>query len=199
MVHIHFIFHGDYFGNTASNNELEISTTEKIDFNGYTGHLIPINLNDTHWTLLKVKFMDKTLTYIDPIPGYLDNVVDKIFNAYIRYYSEGCANITPSKTIPIDLKEWNKVVLGKSQIGQQSNGHDCGVLWMMFIDFIHLDHNLNFNAELATDYRRLMFNHVAAYVTKFDGLIWLVFFVFSHCQSCNHMFLSLCLYVNNKI
>lgn len=143
---------------------------QKVDLNGYTGHLIPIHIKESHWTLLKVSFMDKILTYMDPIPGYSSNVVDKIFDAYIRYYSEGRADITPAKTTPIDPKEWKKVVLGKSHMTQQSNGYDCGVLCMMFIDLIHLDHSLKFNAELATDYRRLMFNHVAAYVTQFNGL-----------------------------
>ena len=140
---------------------------QRIDFTLYSGHLIPIHLNGNHFAVLKVDFSEKTITYIDSLVDCADKA-QLIMDAYIRYYCEGRARITPTKTTPIAPHQWTKTVLTCAVVTQQQNNYDCGVYCAMFIDFTLLDFQLKFQQQLAKYYRRFMFNQIALYMRNFE-------------------------------
>jgi len=140
---------------------------QRIDFTLYSGHLIPIHLNGNHFAVLKVDFSEKTITYIDSLVDCADKA-QLIMDAYIRYYCEGRARITPTKTTPIAEHLWTKTVLTSAVVTQQQNNYDCGVYCAMFIDFTLLDFQLKFQEQLAKYYRRFMFNQIALYMRNFE-------------------------------
>ena len=139
---------------------------QRIDFTLYSGHLIPIHLNNNHFAVLKVDFSEKTITYIDSLLDIADKA-QLIMDAYIRYYCEGRASITPRKTTPIHQDEWTMHILTCADVTQQPNNYDCGVYCAMFIDFTLLDFSLKFQESLAKYYRRFMFNQIALYIRNF--------------------------------
>jgi Ulp1 family protease len=140
---------------------------QRIDFTLYSGHLIPIHLNNNHFAVLKVDFSEKTITYIDSLVDIADKA-ELIMDAYIRYYCEGRARITPRKTTPIHQHEWTKHILTCADVTQQPNNYDCGVYCAMFIDFTLLGFSLKFQQSLAKYYRTFMFNQIALYMRNFE-------------------------------
>jgi len=144
------------------------SLLRRVDFNGYGGQLIPIHLNNNHWALLKVDFSVKSITYIDSLLA-IESKARTLIDAYIRYYCEGRAAITPRKTPKIAQHEWSINIMTARFVTQQENSFDCGVFCVMFADFIMMGHTLKFDTRLATQYRRMMFNHIASYVRNFQA------------------------------
>jgi Ulp1 family protease len=141
---------------------------QRIDFTLYSGHLIPIHLNDNHFAVLKVDFSNMTITYIDSLVDTADKA-QLIMDAYIRYYCEGRARITPTKTTPIAEHLWRKIILTSADVTQQQNNYDCGVYCAMYIDFTLLGFSLKWKESLATYYRRFMFNQIALYMRNFES------------------------------
>lgn len=135
----------------------------KINFHAFKGQLIPINVRDHHWAVLKVSFEEKRITYIDSLARFDKDLARKHMAGYIRYYCEGrSVTAPPENTPPIAKEEWITEILPSTFLTQQQNGNDCGVFCCMFIDLILLGHDLRFNPSLATFYRRMMFRHIVA-------------------------------------
>ena len=139
---------------------------KKLNYNNLFGLLIPIHVGDFHWTLLKVEFSVKKITYIDSYLSSEDTKANSIMTAFIRHFEERLIKF-PSKTPAIQPTEWNTIILPSEHVAQQQNGYDCGVFCCMYADFSMLNLPLTVDHTLATKYRRMMFNYIAAYVTNF--------------------------------
>ena len=136
------------------------------NYNKLYGLLIPIHVGDNHWSLLKVEFDNKTITYIDSLVKNNISKGQEIIKAFIYHHQERLLKF-PSLTREIQQNEWKTIVFTPQKVTQQQNGHDCGVFCCMYADFSMLNLPLTVDHTLATQYRVMMFNYIAAYVT--DG------------------------------
>ena len=142
----------------------------KINFHDFKGQLIPINVRDNHWAVLKVSFEEKKITYIDSLARFDKDLARKYMDGYIQYYCEGRSVTALKNTPPIAKEEWHTEILPRVFVTQQNNGHDCGVFCCMFIDLILLGFELKFDPSLATFYRRMMFSRLVALAKNLSSM-----------------------------
>ena len=95
----------------------------------YDEILIPINILNTHWTMMYVCIKSKSIYYFDAMNGsgfiYLKHCLNWLFDEYYVKYA----------VVMKDLGNWSLYdkALG---VSYQRNGHDCGTYIMMMMECI---------------------------------------------------------------
>ena len=97
--------------------------TRKIDIFSADKVLIPINLTNTHWTILVFYMLLKEIHYYDSRSGNGDKYIDY----GLRWLAD---EIMDKKGIAIDINEWTQYQQ-EVHVPQQNNGYDCGMFVLM--------------------------------------------------------------------
>jgi hypothetical protein len=97
--------------------------TRKIDIFSADKVLIPINLTNTHWTMLVFYMLLKEIHYYDSMSGNGDRYI----NYGLRWLAD---EIMDKKGIAIDINEWTQFQQ-EVHVPQQHNGYDCGMFVLM--------------------------------------------------------------------
>lgn len=130
---------------------------KKVNFNDYVGLLIPYNHKSNHWTLIKVDFEERRITYLDSmysIRQKYDDYVQVRLQA-VRTYLTNRMKCLPQLSRQIPEDAW---VLTSDGVGvsQQPNTFDCGVFTLMFADFITLGFPINEITQYSRQYRKMI-------------------------------------------
>eukprot|EP00948_MAST-09A_sp_MAST-9A-sp1_P003234 g3234.t1 len=92
--------------------------------------LIPVNVGNSHWTLLCCHMKKKEIWYIDSMGGSGTRWRTAIF----RYLQDEHMD---KKGAPLpDIDDWKSYSLGSRGSPQQRNGYDCGVFTCMGFDYL---------------------------------------------------------------
>lgn len=107
--------------------------------------IIPVNLHNTHWTLLVIYMQKKEIHYYDSMSGsgtvYLNAAERWIIDEGREKYS-----------MTIDKSEWKKFSQ-ENHVPQQRNGFDCGMFTIMCADYISDDLPLTYSQAEMSEYR----------------------------------------------
>ena len=90
--------------------------------------LMPINIGNTHWTLIAMDIKQKKVSYYDSLRGngqvYLDNAI-----AFLR---ESAA----ARNVPFDASDWVSDGYAAEAFPAQPNSFDCGIYVLMVADML---------------------------------------------------------------
>jgi len=90
--------------------------------------LMPINITNTHWTLIAMDIVTKTISYYDSMRGngqlYVDNAL-----AYLRASAE-------ARGLPFNDAEWTCDRHAAEAYPAQPNSFDCGIYVLMVADLL---------------------------------------------------------------
>ena len=90
--------------------------------------LMPINITNTHWTLIAMDMVTKTISYYDSMRGngqmYIDNAL-----AYLRASAE-------ARGVPFNDTEWTCDRHAAEAYPAQPNSFDCGIYVLMVADLL---------------------------------------------------------------
>ncbi|VVC25342.1 Ulp1 protease family, C-terminal catalytic domain [Cinara cedri] len=110
--------------------------TRKKDIFKYKKILIPIHLS-SHWCLICVNFLDKTIKYYDSLRGSNLSCLNTIFSFLQEEYKT-------KKNEIFDCSGWQLI---KAHCPVQLNGNDCGVFTCINAECIARDADLNFTQK----------------------------------------------------
>lgn len=113
---------------------------------------IPVNIRNTHWTLIVVRMLAKTVSYYDSMNG--DGSAH--FEIILRYLEDESKGDVALDKEPwtFDRRKWKSINV---KTPQQTNGYDCGVFVIQLADLLSLDIPLLFGqADMAVVRRRLL-------------------------------------------
>ena len=128
-------------------------TSRNIDIYLADKVLIPINVNNIHWTLLVFYMMSKELHYYDSQNG--DGC--KYLQYGLRWLSD---EYMDKKQTVLNFNEW-RCFHKESGVPQQTNGYDCGVFVLMFAIAIAYNQPLtSFSQEDMPRYRFMIKQHI---------------------------------------
>jgi hypothetical protein len=105
--------------------------TKDVDIFKLDKILIPINENQSHWIVVKVSMLQKSIELYDPMGQrqnphvYLNNVFLFIKDEHLKRKGE---------VLP-DASSWRLITLQNPELPTQPNGFDCGVFVSAFIYF----------------------------------------------------------------
>ena len=89
---------------------------------------MPINITNTHWTLVAMDMVAKTISYYDSMRGngqlYIDNAM-----AYLRASAE-------ARGVPFTDSEWTCDRHAAEAYPPQPNSFDCGIYVVMVADLL---------------------------------------------------------------
>jgi sentrin-specific protease 1 len=92
---------------------------------------IPININNTHWTLIIVYIQLKIIRYYDSLMGRdIKNHMIHVLK-WLKDESKEKYN----NSYPVNDEEWQLIDQGEVDLPRQSNGYDCGVFIILYADF----------------------------------------------------------------
>jgi len=100
----------------------------------------PININNSHWTLLVMYIKLKKIVYYDSMGR---SSCSKYLNGALRYLGDEAGRLGRG-FLP---DEWELVPTDLNNTPQQQNGYDCGVFTIMFTDFLTDNLSLAFSQE----------------------------------------------------
>ena len=90
--------------------------------------LIPINIANTHWTLVAIDRIKRSISYYDSLRGdgalYINNAIE-----YIKTQSETAQQ-------HFDISEWSIDPHAARAFPSQPNGYDCGIYILMVADLL---------------------------------------------------------------
>lgn len=114
--------------NVNGRNDAQIKRmTRGVDVFGYESLFIPVNIDNTHWTLIVIKLEKKEIHYYDSLNGQ-----GKKYTALAMGWLANEMKV--KKNVDIDASEWNIVV--KCDNPKQSyNPNECGMFSIMCADF----------------------------------------------------------------
>ena len=115
--------------------------TKKTDIFAKRRVFFPVNLSNTHWTLLVADMQRRELTYVDSMGGR----GAKYTSALLRYLKE--EHLDKKKCELPDAAGWTVVPGSSTGCPQQANGIDCGVFTIVAAD--HLSERLPLNYSQA--------------------------------------------------
>ena len=101
----------------------------------------PININNSHWTLLVMYIKLKKIVYYDSMGR---SSCSKYLNGALRYLGDEADRLGRG-FLP---DEWELVPTDLNNTPQQQNGYDCGVFTIMFADFLTHNLPLSFSQEI---------------------------------------------------
>jgi hypothetical protein len=96
---------------------------------------IPINITNTHWTLVAIDRRRKRISYYDSLRGdgtlYLQNAV-----AYLKAQEDALHTALPQLHPPFDIAEWTLHPNAGFDFPAQPNSYDCGIYVLMVADVL---------------------------------------------------------------
>jgi exonuclease III len=139
--------------------------------------MIPINKDRGHFTLVVVNFLNKRYEYFDSllggdrIDGHPDNI--RFGERILRMVAEWIGLLWRKRAGPDGgdwtasrlhggPEPWSHHVWNKRQVGQQSNGSDCGVFTLKVADYYSQNAPLDFSQADMPYFRKRMVNELAA-------------------------------------
>jgi len=124
---------------------ININTTDKV--------IIPINVNNNHWTLLVFYMFLKELHYYDSNNGNGSSYLQY----GLRWLSDECMDKTQ---IVLNTAEW-RCFHKEAGVPQQDNGYDCGVFVLMCARAISYNQPLNsYHQDDMPRYRLMIGRHI---------------------------------------
>jgi hypothetical protein len=139
-------------------NRVEDEMLLKHDnFNEYRGLLIPYNHKANHWTLIKVDFEERQITYLDSMYSNLqkyDDFVQVRLQAVRTSLTNRMVRL-PHLSRNIPEEAWVLISDGVG-VSIQRNTFDCGVFTLMMADFITLGFQINDLVPISRAYRRMI-------------------------------------------
>ena len=109
--------------------------------------LVPIHMNDNHWTLAVVDFRDKKIGYMDSMGGRNKDCLEALLN----YLAQELAD---KKHCSLNRDEWR--LENVHNLPQQKNRSDCGIFALKFADYASQDAVTNFNQTDMPNFRERM-------------------------------------------
>lgn len=139
-------------------NRVEDEMLLKHDnFNEYRGLLIPYNHKANHWTLIKVDFEERQITYLDSMYSNLqkyDDFVQVRLQAVRTSLTNRMVRL-PHLSRNIPEEAWVLISDGVG-VSIQRNTFDCGVFTLMMADFITLGFQIDGLVPISRAYRRMI-------------------------------------------
>jgi Ulp1 family protease len=127
------------------------------NFNEYRGLLIPYNHKANHWTLIKVDFEERQITYLDSMYSNLqkyDDFVQVRLQAVRTSLTNRMVRL-PHLSRNIPEEAWVLISDGVG-VSIQRNTFDCGVFTLMMADFITLGFQIDGLVPISRAYRRMI-------------------------------------------
>ena len=98
--------------------------------------VIPINRSNSHWIVAVISFSQKAIHIYDSLrAAVFPEGYGPIFSNLKRWIGDESLSRTPMNPI-IDAAAWAEVV---ADVPQQTNGNDCGMFSILFMDYITRD------------------------------------------------------------
>jgi Ulp1 family protease len=104
--------------------------SKKFDVFAMRRVYMPVNINDTHWTLLVVDMEQKSITFYDSMNGAGSGYLD----AAIRWLADEHQDKKKGPLQP-PPNQWS-LQSRLPHVPQQGNGYDCGVFTSMCADYL---------------------------------------------------------------
>jgi hypothetical protein len=131
------------------------NSTNMVDIYELDKLFIPINIGNTHWTLLVLCMQLKEVHYFDSM-GDSKNTGPKFNKLILNYLNDDAhARLKPENTFV--QSQW-KFFNWKKKSPQQTNGFDCGVFVCMTADFLYDDLPLIFEQSDMKHFRSKIAN-----------------------------------------
>jgi len=115
------------------------SRAAKVDVISMDKVIFPVNINNNHWCLAVINFVDKRFEYYDSLQGKNPKCLQ-----FLRQYVVDEAKTYHPKEYgskDYDLSEWKDVMV--TALPRQNNGCDCGVFTCKFADFVSEGRDVN--------------------------------------------------------
>lgn len=153
-----------YFNSFFMNKLLLVDGKEEYDYKGVRRWskkfdtfamdkvFVPINISNSHWTMLIIYVQRKEIHYNDSMSGS-----GKRYLLAARQWviDEG----KDKKGLELDPSEW-KLVSGNRAVPQQENGFDCGVFSIMSADFASDDLEFRYSQRDMPHFRKKICNDI---------------------------------------
>lgn len=88
---------------------------------------IPVNLGNTHWTMMVIHMTAKQISYYDSMSGS----GRRHMNAVLQWIKD---DVQDKLKQSLDMSDWK--IIDESKVPQQRNGYDCGVFSIMCADYV---------------------------------------------------------------
>eukprot|EP00602_Paraphysomonas_sp_CaronLab_P000220 CAMPEP_0185030244 /NCGR_PEP_ID=MMETSP1103-20130426/17070_1 /TAXON_ID=36769 /ORGANISM="Paraphysomonas bandaiensis, Strain Caron Lab Isolate" /LENGTH=521 /DNA_ID=CAMNT_0027565287 /DNA_START=187 /DNA_END=1752 /DNA_ORIENTATION=+ len=125
--------------------------TKKFDIFEKEKVFIPVNISNTHWTMMVAYVQKRHIVYLDSFGGR----GNRYLSTMVRYFVDEAMD---KKKIKMDPGEWTTeagVDFKHVKLPQQSNGVDCGMFSTMYADILSDDLPLDsFRQSDIPQYRR---------------------------------------------
>ena len=123
----------------------------KVDVNEMDYIFVPVNLNQSHWTLAVIDNLNKNFTYVDSLFG---DGTDILY--LLKEYMENETKKNNGGELPINFDIYN--INGNYECPTQQNGYDCGVFTCTAVDFIARNRELDYSqADMSLLRRRMAY------------------------------------------
>jgi Ulp1 family protease len=119
--------------------------SKKFDVFALDRVFMPVNLSNTHWTLLVAYIQRKEIHYYDSMSGS----GERHMKAVLRWLTDEARE---KKQMTLDPAEW-KLVDREKDVPQQQNGYDCGVFSVICADYLSDSLLLRYSQEEMPDNR----------------------------------------------
>jgi sentrin-specific protease 1 len=119
--------------------------SRKFDIFSKEKVFIPVNLHNTHWTLVVIYIQKKEIHYYDSMSGSGKTYLDASLQWLIDEGKE-------KKNLIIKREEW-KLFDKENHVPQQRNGYDCGMFTILCADYCSDDLPLKYNQQEMLDNR----------------------------------------------
>lgn len=98
---------------------------------------IPIHMN-IHWTLAVINIKERKFQYLDSYKGREPRILD----ALARYFAD---EVKDKNQVDVDVSQWRQEFV--QDLPEQSNGFDCGMFMLKYMDFYSRGLDLCFTEE----------------------------------------------------
>ena len=124
---------------------------KQINLNDYQILLFPLNINNSHWALIKIELEKRELFYYDSLKNYnIDNfypIFENITALIDKYLIEYEYLLYPNLNWTYNFMK---------NIPYQNNGSDCGVFVCQFMNYISKNKDFDFTQDDISYFRVLM-------------------------------------------
>ena len=115
--------------------------TKRYDVFSLDKIFFPINTANSHWTLLVLHMQQRVAYYYDSLPGRSDRP-SECFERMKLWLTDEAKD--KKQDLNYDPSDWKLV---EPQCPKQTNGYDCGVFTIMYMDFLVDDLPLDFTQD----------------------------------------------------
>ena len=115
--------------------------TKKINIFDFDKILFPVNIGNTHWTLVVAYMRSKRIQYLDSLRGNGKKYTSAV-KRYIIDEMKDKQNVVMSQD---DVNAWVEAPMTPDGTPVQNNGYDCGVFVCMYADYILENHPFSFS------------------------------------------------------